>query len=199
MPASKVVVTPLVSDSARRERGRQLVVVAGVLTVDRHDPGEDRLARGEVIGDRTLDQPITGEVLVTVDVAGDHQIGDRSDDLVVWVRLPDHIELTDRFDELTVDGNRSVTDHVPVPIHRHDGAPHDSSLIRGSAADSQRQSGAGMLPIRVRADAVHQISDASADVGLAFTSKPGRLADHQPLLFVRAESHRTNIAGSMDA
>ena len=55
--------------STRRQRGRQLVVVGGVLGVDRHRPLEDRRARRQQIGDATAHQRITGEVLVGVDHA----------------------------------------------------------------------------------------------------------------------------------
>ena len=52
------------------QRGRQLVVVAGVGAVQRHRPLEDRRARREQVGDATAHERIAGQVLVGVDHAG---------------------------------------------------------------------------------------------------------------------------------
>ena len=57
----------------RPERGRQLVVVAGVGGVHRHRPPEDRLLRVDRVGDARVHQPIARQVLVGVHVAGRHQ------------------------------------------------------------------------------------------------------------------------------
>ena len=51
------------------EGGGELVVVAGVRGVHGHGPGEDRLAGGQVVGDRRADQAVAGQVLVGVDEA----------------------------------------------------------------------------------------------------------------------------------
>ena len=57
----------------RPERGRQLVVVAGVGGVHRHRPAEDRLLRVDRVGDARVHQPIARQVLMGVHVAGCHQ------------------------------------------------------------------------------------------------------------------------------
>jgi hypothetical protein len=69
VPASIVVVTPWVTASTQArvaESSSSSPVCGGV---HGHGPGEDRLAGGEVVGDRRADQAIAGQVLVGVDEA----------------------------------------------------------------------------------------------------------------------------------
>ena len=54
----------------QRQRGAQLVVVGGVGGVHRHGPPEDALVAPDVVGDARAHEPVAGQVLVGVDVAG---------------------------------------------------------------------------------------------------------------------------------
>ena len=105
------------------ERGRELVVVAGVGGVDRHRPLEDGVPGVDVVGDRRAHQSVAGEVLVGVDQARHDEVAGAAEPLGVRRPRRQLGGRSDGDDAVAVDEHAAVGDHPAVGIHREDDVP----------------------------------------------------------------------------
>ena len=125
-----------VADRLDERQGRgQEVVLGSVLGVYRHNPREDGLAWRQVVGDRRLDEPVAGEVLVGVDIPGQHEVVLGADDIGVRMAGDDLAPGPHVDDRVAADGHRAVADHGAAGIHRDDGASDDRRRV-GHAVSS---------------------------------------------------------------
>ena len=108
----------------RCERGRQLVVVGGVLAMDRHRPVVDRILRIDRIGDARMHQPVAGEVLMSVDITRGDQRRCVSDHLCLRMRGPQRRPVTHGGDQRCAHRDSAVGDNGALRIHRHNLAAH---------------------------------------------------------------------------
>ena len=107
------------------ERRRDLVVVAGVGTVQRHRPLEDRCARRQQVGDAAADQRVAGEVLVGVDHARRHDAAAGVEHLRIGVGPPQFRRRADGLDDPVVDEHGAADEHLTCRIHGDDVAAGD--------------------------------------------------------------------------
>ena len=105
------------------ERGRELVVVAGVGGMDRHRPLEDGVPGVDVVGDRRAHQAIAGEVLVGVDQARHHEVAGPAEPLGIRRLRRQLGGRADGDDAVAVDEHAAVGDHPAVGVHREDDVP----------------------------------------------------------------------------
>ena len=86
-----------------------------------------------------MDQAITGEVLMGVDVPRGHKVSGGANDNGVGMKGTQRRELINGGNLSTINENRPVFNHPPCGVHRDDGTPDELHSVEPTSSAKRRR------------------------------------------------------------